>query len=84
LARHSAFNKVDLPTFERPVIAIWGRPSRGTPVALPPAAALVTNSADMTFKLDRGSRLARSRFEELHESLPNLRTRESATRRIVQ
>jgi hypothetical protein len=55
--RHSAFSSVDLPTFDRPVIAIWGRPSWGIPLVLPPAAALVTNSADMTFKLDRGSRV---------------------------
>jgi hypothetical protein len=77
--RQSAFSSVDFPTFERPVIAICGSPSRGMPLALPPAAALVTKSADMTFKLDRGSRLARSRFEELHESLLNSRTREPRT-----
>ena len=47
--RHSALINVDLPTFERPAIAICGNPSRGTPVDVPPAAALVTNSAEMIF-----------------------------------
>jgi len=54
--RHSAFSSVDLPTFDRPVIAICGSPSCGMPSIAPPAAALVTNSADMTFNLDVGVR----------------------------
>jgi hypothetical protein len=49
-ARHNAFNSVDLPTFERPVMAICGKPSRGMPLALPPAAALVMNSAEIILK----------------------------------
>jgi hypothetical protein len=47
--RVNAFKSVDLPTFERPANAIWARPSAGISSARPPAAALVTNSALMTF-----------------------------------
>jgi hypothetical protein len=48
--RHNALSSVDFPTFDRPAMAICGIPSRGMPAALPPAAALVTNSADKIFK----------------------------------
>jgi hypothetical protein len=60
LLRHNAFSNVDFPTFDRPVIAIRGKPSRGIPSFAPPAAALVMKSAEITFKLDRWSAGPRS------------------------
>jgi hypothetical protein len=42
--RTSALIKLDLPTFERPTMAICGMPSRGRS---PAAAALLTNSASI-------------------------------------
>src|SRR4051812_11521937 len=59
--RVSAFNKVDLPTFERPPKAIWARPSAGTSSARPSAAALVTNSVLRIF-----NRLATSDWRRAH------------------
>jgi hypothetical protein len=45
--RTSALIRLDLPTFERPASATWGRPSRGMP--FPEADALATNSAETIF-----------------------------------
>src|SRR5262245_27985405 len=48
--RQRAFNRLDLPTLERPANAICARPSRGISCVWPPAAALVTNSTLRSFK----------------------------------
>src|SRR5690349_10612622 len=68
--RHSALIRVDFPTFDRPASATCARPSWGMPWPRPPAAALVTKSAERSFNLyrdgirDRGSGIRGARIPE--------------------
>jgi hypothetical protein len=58
--RTSAFSSVDLPTLDRPAIAICARPSAGIPSAL---TALVTKSALRIFNIGTRFAIRCSRFE---------------------
>ena len=74
--RLNAFNRVDLPTFDRPANAICATPSAGIPSARPPEAALVTKSALKTFNVIRDSLFA---IRDSHKSIVALSNREPRT-----